>query len=219
MQLIEILWKRIVRVNVLILFCLLFYFVFPFNDLVGQENTNRIIKAIEVGDVGLLKELINPSNINTILNEQAENPLTLAVKHQNVIIVQFLLDQKANPNFIVHGRNLLMYSVQQEKVSIARLLIQRGAEINYADSLGNTALMMAATSNNIRFAKLLIRNGAFLNVRNKKGYNARDFAIRSNNKGISVYLRSVFERNLPNFWVSATRLDRGVPAMYRRNCR
>lgn len=50
-------------------------------------------------------------------------------------------------------------------LSVAKLLIDRGASVNHQDQHRNTALGEAASSNSVNIARLLIEKGAKLNVR------------------------------------------------------
>lgn len=168
---------------------------------VSAQNSHEklIIKAIEADDVPALKMLIDSSNINRPVFTKG-NALIISIENESPKSALFLLSLKADPNTKFNSRYALMYAVQKSDISIVRNLIKYGAAVNAVDTNGNSALMMASTGPDLRMVKILIRHGASLNTRNKKGYNARDFAVRSNNKAIAVYLKHVFEKNLPNYF-------------------
>jgi ankyrin repeat protein len=55
---------------------------------------------------------------------------------------------------------------------LAKILIDAGADLNYQDKNGHTALMYCVYFDNINLLKLLIDNGANLNLKNTSGCTA-----------------------------------------------
>lgn len=67
-------------------------------------------------------------------------------------------------------------------------LLDSGADINYQNSKGFTALMLAVDAGNERIAEYLLRNGANPLIRNKRGCTARQLA--SQHSGLSHILKA-----------------------------
>lgn len=68
-----------------------------------------------------------------------------------------------------------------------KLLIDKGADINFKDKYGNTVLMNACIMNNTELVKLLLENGADINAKDKDGYTALDLAsINENNENNEI---------------------------------
>ncbi|HHF7349552.1 TPA: ankyrin repeat domain-containing protein [Legionella feeleii] len=67
-------------------------------------------------------------------------------------------------------------------------LLDSGADINYQNSKGFTALMLAVDAGNERIAEYLLRNGANPLLRNKRGCTARQLA--SQHSGLSHILKA-----------------------------
>jgi ankyrin repeat protein len=70
-----------------------------------------------------------------------------------------LLEKGADVNAITVGNTVLKYAAYENYAEIAKLLIEKGANVNARDEWGQTALMSAADGNSIEVAKILIENG------------------------------------------------------------
>ena len=57
-------------------------------------------------------------------------------------------------------------------VNIVKLLVERGAEVNYQNPDGTTAMMLAASNGQAAVVKLLIEKGANTSLIDKWGKNA-----------------------------------------------
>lgn len=86
------------------------------------------------------------------------------------------------------GDNLLINAVEASYVSHTEKLLKKGANVNFQDRIGNTALMRAMTPmtfeampRNIQIAKTLIRYKADKTLKNKEGKTA--WAILNEDKG------------------------------------
>ncbi|KAF7530976.1 hypothetical protein G7054_g9327 [Neopestalotiopsis clavispora] len=95
-------------------------------------------------------------------------PLTLAADEGCFTIVQRLLGQ-ANPNFADgEGRTALMVAVSRGFADIAKLLIEKGADV-HTKIHGWTALQRVAYDGRDRMVKLLLKHGADIEVNNSLG--------------------------------------------------
>ena len=72
---------------------------------------------------------------------------------------------------------LLRYIKKSNKID-AIILIFLGANVNYQDYLGNTALFYAIEKNMICICIMLIRNGANVNIKNNMNYTPLIYAIQ-----------------------------------------
>jgi len=117
--------------NVSLLFVILFIITI---NIQAQE----IFDAISKGDLAKVKELIekDPQLLNA-RNARQSTPLHVAVDVNNEPISRYLLEKGADPN-AVNGNNWapLFYAKEKE---IAKLLVEKGADINFEASNG-TAL-------------------------------------------------------------------------------
>ncbi|XP_005099953.1 ankyrin repeat domain-containing protein 17 [Aplysia californica] len=83
------------------------------------------------------------------------------------------------------GRNRLAVVTAQGKVNAVKELLLKGAQVDLADSGGNTPLMQAARAGNKELALLLLLHGADVTHRNKKGSTALIEAC-TNRQGVGL---------------------------------
>ena len=96
-----------------------------------------------------------------------------------------LLDAKADVNAKRwSGDTPLMGAINSGNLALVKLLLDRDAEINVAESrMGQTPLMWAVAEGRSEIAALLIERGADVNVVSQHGYNALLFAALKGDAG------------------------------------
>jgi ankyrin repeat protein len=80
------------------------------------------------------------------------------------------------------GVTALIQSIGNNHMDIAKLLIEKGADINAARNDGSTPLIQSIVNKHMEIAKLLIEKGADINAEYKNnghGYTALEFALKS----------------------------------------
>lgn len=80
------------------------------------------------------------------------------------------------------------WNVKRNHRKVAELLLERGADVNAADTLFNTPLHLAALVDNQEVVKLLIERGADVNARNNRGWTPLHIAAYWNRKDIAKLL-------------------------------
>ncbi len=105
---------------------------------------NRLIQAVENGDIESVKSILN-DNSNTIdINKQDE-----------------------------FGDTALFKSLEKKHYEIAKLLIAHGADVNIADNFNYEApLHLAAYFGNFEIIKMLLEHGADVNIKNDENTTA-----------------------------------------------
>ena len=66
--------------------------------------------------------------------------------------------------------------------------LNNGANVNFQDHNGNTALHLAVENNHFDIIKLLLERGASMTIQNQAGNTALDIAIQQGNNEIINYL-------------------------------
>lgn len=93
-----------------------------------------------------------------------EMRLADAIDSGSVAAVRRLLDAGVSPNTMVHEAPALQWALWDKRYYAAKLLIERGADVNVADADGYTSLMVAAAVDDERSARLLLDNHADVNA-------------------------------------------------------
>lgn len=102
------------------------------------------------------------SSVKATTRNGAITPITLAAQNGNVEIIDALLKAGADPNTATAtGATVLMAVSVSGNAEAAKLLIDRGANVNAVENKnGQTALMFAAWQNRGAVVKLLLEHGA-----------------------------------------------------------
>lgn len=136
-----------------------------------SEEDKALIKAIENGQLDVVKELIKAgANINIWGNDRI-TLLELAASNGNFGIVQELIKAGASVN-----DSSLLFGI--DYIDIVKELIKAGANINYANISGSP-LTKAAERGHLEAVKELIKAGADVNFRDMREITALMYATQN----------------------------------------
>jgi hypothetical protein len=82
----------------------------------------------------------------------------------------------------------LSVAIQNHKIEEARLLIKKGADINRANSRGETPLLYAMRRGEYKFARELMAEGADTSVVDIAGNSALSYAIKAHKEDIALHV-------------------------------
>ncbi|HUW36862.1 MAG TPA: ankyrin repeat domain-containing protein [Rhodocyclaceae bacterium] len=156
-------------------------------DTVDREGNTLLMRAAREGHNHILELLLrNKANVLKI-NKYGDSALLLAAFNGRAQAVEKLVAAGAaiNPK----GWTPLIYAAFGGYTTIARLLLEKGADVDAAAPNGVTALMAAARNGHLKTVQLLLDHGARLDLRNQDGATASDWAAAAGNSDIADLLK------------------------------
>lgn len=161
-----------------------------------SEIENKLINAINSGNLNLVKKLIEENN-DLDINSQRNNGWTFlhySVAQGERKIANFLLENGANPDIKNHINNYpLNYAINYENIEIVKLLLEYHADINIVDFHGFSPIFKAIEKDNLDLFKLLVNMGA--NIKMKcNGFSILDFAKEHKRGRIIKYIKDISKK-------------------------
>jgi ankyrin repeat protein len=108
------------------------------------------------------------------------HPYNLAVccKDVDPSLIEHFIEKGADVNYknTSDGWRSLHYAISCGSDDMARLLIEKGADVNAIADDGTTPLILAAKNDSVFIAKLLLEKGADVNWRDMKKKSAMSYA-------------------------------------------
>ena len=172
-------------------------------DLMADPNARDgndmtpLLEAVMRNDVSSIKLLLGHGANKEVLGPEGIDPLGLAIEERRYEAAKALIDAGANVNIAVGDQRLtpLMMAAAESApaegaiflpsstrpLDIAKLLIQRDADVNAKDKSEMTALMVAASHDNAPMVGLLLQSGANASAKNDEGQTASDIAKLNGN--------------------------------------
>lgn len=115
-------------------------------------------------------------------NKMGQNVLYCCTKNNNIecikILLQYLCKSDINEPENETENSPFILSILNRNLEIAKILYQHGADVNFSNKRGMTALHFCAIRGNERFAKRLIEWGANVNCANEHGLTPLIFSAR-----------------------------------------
>ena len=168
-----------------------------FNEHV--ENTSSsisdVINSINNYDIELLKKSLNLSIVNKQIFkifDDDKKPLWTPLIKISTLKNQREYDNRYNGKPITKS--------EKNDVELAKVVIDKGANINYKDRNGNTALHYCVYYKNYELMKYLVDNGANVNAQDNNGNTPLILAIMRDFEKFSDFLiDNGADKNIKNF--------------------
>lgn len=142
-----------------------------------KDGVTALMVAAQGGHLEVCRMLIDAGAVVDVTDDEDMTPLLNAIKGKHLALASYLVEHGANPNDIFvdeksKKHNLLMDAILQSNIDFATLLIQKGANVSFADEEGVTVTTQAAYQGHVSVVKALVEKGADFTVANKEGINA-----------------------------------------------
>ncbi|KAK6169517.1 hypothetical protein SNE40_020557 [Patella caerulea] len=152
---------------------------------------NLLCRAIKKGHYESASLLIEHGiDVNTV-DENGDNPLTLASKQGNVAFMTLLTSTECDINHQnLKGKTALHNAIRvkrycdQTRSKVIEILLQNGMNVNLGDVDGETALSIAVAAQNVFITKILLKAGAEVNCFDKRRRTPLMTAARTCNRSI-----------------------------------
>uniref|UniRef100_A0A3B4AWR3 Uncharacterized protein n=1 Tax=Periophthalmus magnuspinnatus TaxID=409849 RepID=A0A3B4AWR3_9GOBI len=119
------------------------------------------------------------------LYEEGFTPLMWAAAHGQIAVVEFLLQNGADPNLLAKGReSALSLACSKGYTDIVKMLIDCGVDVNEYDWNGGAPLLYAVHGNHVRCVEILLESGADPTVESDSGFNAMDMAVAMGHRNV-----------------------------------
>ena len=130
------------------------------------------VSAAQTGDIELARAALEAgADVDTREENYHYTALFYAAAHQDIDMMELLLNHRANIDAVDgYGWTPLMNAVHEfwGEGEIAKFLIRKGADVNYADTDGDTALSVSII-HPTEFFRFLISNGAEVDAKDNDG--------------------------------------------------
>ncbi len=141
-------------------------------------SSKGFVEAVEYGMYRETQAFLQAGFSTETENGEGVPLLSLAVRNGDIEICRLLMSYGASMNIIARDRcsSPVLDAVIAVKPGIAELLIDGGADLNFKNRNGQSALIVAIGARMEEISNLLIDKGADLTIRDSLGMSAYDYA-------------------------------------------
>lgn len=157
---------------------------FKFLEAVRKKDGQAVMDALKTPG----STIVNSRDLT-----KGETALHIVTQRRDVVWIQYLIAQGANPNIAdVKGVTPLVLATQLGFLEGAQALIEGGARVDIPNDTGETPLIWAVHRRDIPMLRMLLKAGADPDRADSSGRTARDYAAL---EGPSSSLVSEIEKN------------------------
>ncbi|KAF7250297.1 Ankyrin repeat family A protein 2 [Varanus komodoensis] len=141
-------------------------------------NSLSVHQLAAQGEMLYLATRIEQENVINHTDEEGFTPLMWAAAHGQIAVVEFLLQNGADPQILGKGReSALSLACSKGYTDIIKMLLDCGVDVNEYDWNGGTPLLYAVHGNHVKCVKILLEHGADPTIETDSGYNSMDLAV------------------------------------------
>lgn len=147
---------------------------------IEQQNNPQTIEklfftGIKKDNISIVKSSLKKAN-QLGIKDLIQKGLMNAIRNKNVKSVTLFM--KINNKKLEN--QLLGLSISKNNIKIAKLLIEKGLDVNWQDKTGKTPLIRASQKGNIEAITLLLKRKAIVEIADKQGVTALMWATKQN---------------------------------------
>lgn len=143
------------------------------------------------GEMVFLASRIEQETVINLQDEEGFTPLMWAAAHGQIAVVEFLLQNGADPNLLAKGReSALSLACSKGYTDIVKMLIDCGVDVNEYDWNGGAPLLYAVHGNHVRCVEILLESGADPTIESDSGFNAMDMAVAMGHRNVQQVMEA-----------------------------
>ncbi|XP_025080554.1 uncharacterized protein LOC112556099 [Pomacea canaliculata] len=153
----------------------------------NDKGSTALYWAVRYGHTECVKLLVSQgkADIGQTRKLGLVSPIVLASALGFLPIVQILIENGADPNTCIRGKERPLHHAAKEGYpEVVSYLLEKGAGIDHADEIGDTALLHAARHGFAKCVQVLLNRGANHKHKNHMGEDFMSLAVESHNKQI-----------------------------------
>jgi ankyrin repeat protein len=182
----------------LFLFCrakpvLILILIFGFTAFAQSDNSissDHLKELFAEQDYEKFEKIVTKENVNSLFIE-GESLLTKAIEKKDRRLFDMLLAKGIDVNLTnndFYGSTQLMACSGYENLEFAKLLLEKGADVNQIDKSGDPVIHWSSYSGQVAFTELFLDHGARISIKSKHANGALEIALKEYQNSITDLL-------------------------------
>ena len=176
-------------------------------NIPGKSNRTPLLWASVSASGEFIKTLIDlGADVNAQRTDDKFAPLCLAADWNNYVAVDILLKHGADVGHLNISKTVGLHSCAENGfLSVSRLLIDSGCDINLRKNTGQTALYFAVKNKHKFIVKFLLESEADVNMKYNENASDRIYLVRGKDRGKPVWHYVLVEKALLPLFLRRTK--------------